>query len=530
MEKQFQVVIVGGGPVGVALAVELGQRGISCALVERRREPQRIPKGQNLTQRSVEHFYFWGVLDALRAARILPPSYPMSGIVAYHDLNNQYWAAPPLREIVNPYYFQNNERLPQYQAEYVLRERLAQLENVETRFGWAAEAIDQNADTVAVTIAEDGAAGRAILQCDYAVGCDGAHSLVREQTAIVRGGADFDQLMVLALFRSRELHEGLKRLPPRSTYRVIHPALNGYWQFFGRLDVGESWFFHSPVPANTTRDNFDFHALLQKAAGFPFGCDFDYVGFWDLRIAVAETYQAGRIFIAGDAAHSHPPYGAYGLNNGLDDVVNLGWKLAAKLNGWGSDALLASYSEERRPIFKETAEDFIEAGIRRDREFLRRYSPERDRTEFERAWQEHINFSAPNVLTYEPHYEGSSIVFGPPGAASSARGAHTFKARAGHHLPPQLLSSGRNVFEELGDGFTLFAFDRDETTAVAFAQAAKALHVPLKIVCDSFDQGRRAYEAKFILVRPDRYIAWTENSPRTTAVSILAKAVAKPLA
>jgi hypothetical protein len=249
-----------------------------------------------------------------------------------------------------------------------------------------------------------------------------------------------------------------------------------------------------------------------------------------LRIAVAETYQAGRIFIAGDAAHSHPPYGAYGLNNGLDDVVNLGWKLAAKLNGWGSDALLASYSEERRPIFKETAEDFIEAGIRRDREFLRRYSPERDRTEFERAWQEHINFSAPNVLTYEPHYEGSSIVFGPPGAASSARGAHTFKARAGHHLPPQLLSSGRNVFEELGDGFTLFAFDRDETTAVAFAQAAKALHVPLKIVCDSFDQGRRAYEAKFILVRPDRYIAWTENSPRTNAVSILAKAVAKPLA
>ena len=103
----------------------------------------------------------------------------MSGIVAYRDLNNQYWAAPPLREIVNPYYFQNNERLPQYQAEYVLRERLAQLENVETLFGWAAEVIDQNVDAVAVTIAEDDAAGHAILQCDYAVGCDGAHSLVR---------------------------------------------------------------------------------------------------------------------------------------------------------------------------------------------------------------------------------------------------------------------------------------------------------------------------------------------------------------
>jgi 2-polyprenyl-6-methoxyphenol hydroxylase-like FAD-dependent oxidoreductase len=526
MKPRYQVVIIGGGPVGVALAVELGQRGIACALIERRREPQRIPKGQNLTQRSVEHFYFWGVLDALRAARILPPEYPMSGIVAYRDLNNKFWAAPPLREIVNPYYFQNNERLPQYQAEYVLRARLEQFDNVELRFGWAAEAIRQTGDTVEVIVAEDSGGSREILQSDYAVGCDGAHSLVREQAGIAHGGADFDQLMVLALFRSRELHEGLKRFPPRSTYRVIHPDLNGYWQFFGRVDVGESWFFHSPVPANTTRDNYDFHALLQKAAGFPFACDFDYVGFWDLRIAVAETYQAGRVFIAGDAAHSHPPYGAYGLNNGLDDVVNLGWKLAAKLNGWGSDALLATYSEERRPIFKETAEDFIEAGIRRDRQFLHRYSPERDRVEFERAWQDHINFSAPNVLTYEPHYEGSSIVFGAAGAASSARGSHSFKARAGHHLPPQLLSSERNVFEDLGSAFTLLAFDATDTAQMAFAIAAKALGVPLKIVGDSYDHGRRAYEAKFILVRPDRYIAWTANDCPSDPLAILKKATA----
>jgi 4-hydroxyisophthalate hydroxylase len=527
MTKRFQVVIIGGGPVGAALAVELGQRDIACALIERRREPQRIPKGQNLTQRSVEHFYFWGVVDALRAERILPPDYPMSGIVAYRDLNNEYWAAPPLREIVNPYYFQHNERLPQYQAEYVLRARLKELRNVEVRFGWAAEAIEQKGDHVVVAIAQEGGRGRELLQSDYAVGCDGGHSLVREQAGIARGGADFDQLMVLALFRSRALHEGLKRFPPRSTYRVIHPDFNGYWQFFGRVDVGESWFFHSPVPANTTRDNYDFHALLQKAAGFPFACDFDYVGFWDLKIALAETYQAGRIFIAGDAAHSHPPYGAYGLNNGLDDVVNLGWKLAAKLKGWGSDALLASYSEERRPIFKETAEDFIEAGIRRDRDFLRRYDPQRDPIQFAQAWQDHTNAIGPNVLTYEPHYEGSSIVFGPPGAASSARGSHTFKARAGHHLPPQLLSSGRNVFETLGSDFTLLAFDTGDTAETAFATAAGALGVPFKIVRESYEQGRRAYEARFILVRPDRYIAWTAASLPDDPAAILAKAAGR---
>src|SRR5580658_9585532 len=143
MSKRHQVVIVGGGPVGVALAVELGQRGIDCALVERRLEPQRIPKGQNLTQRSVEHFYFWGVAEELRAARLLPPEFPMSGIVAYRDLNNKYWYAPPLREIVNSYYFEPNERLPQYLVESVLRKRMAQFGNVESRFGWAADTIAQ---------------------------------------------------------------------------------------------------------------------------------------------------------------------------------------------------------------------------------------------------------------------------------------------------------------------------------------------------------------------------------------------------
>src|ERR1700674_313906 len=482
MSKRHQVVIVGGGAVGVALAVELGQRGIDCALVERRREPQRIPKREHLTERSVEHFYFWGVGEELRAARLLPPEFPMSGIVAYCDLNNEYWYAPPLREIVNSYYFQNNERLPQYQGEQVLRTRMAQLKNVEARFGWQAETIVQDAHSARVTIAAEGGAGRDILEADYVIGCDGGHSIVRQQIGIERGGADFNQLMVLALFRSRELHDKLKRFPPRSTYRVLDPDLHGYWQFFGRVDVGESWFFHSPVPANTTRDNYDFHGLLQKVAGFDFACDFDYVGFWDLRIAVAENYQVGRVFIAGDAAHSHPPYGAYGLNNGLDDVVNLGWKIAAKLKGWGSDALLQTYTEERHPVFTETAEDFIAAGIQRDKEFLGRYNPERDRAEFERAWKEHANAAAPRVLTYEPHYEGSPIVLRPPGGVSSAHGSHTFKARAGHHLPPQVLSSGRNVFEELGPDFTLLAFDADDGVIAAFEQAAGAVKVPLRIV------------------------------------------------
>jgi 2-polyprenyl-6-methoxyphenol hydroxylase-like FAD-dependent oxidoreductase len=523
MEKRHQVIIIGGGPVGVGLAVELGQRGIACAVIERRTGLQNVPKGQNLAPRTLEHFYRWGCVDQLRAERIMPKGYPISGITAYGSLMSEYWFAPPQREIVRPYYFQDVERLPQYLTEKVLRARLADLPNVEAQFGWMAQSIEQDDKGVRVTVVEQGGSGREILEADYVVGCDGARSGVREQIGIARGGADFDQLMVLAVFRSRELHEGLKRFPGRSTYNVLHPDLKGYWQFFGRIDVGEGWFFHAPVPVGTTTDNYDFKGLIQKVAGFPFACEFDHVGFWDLRVAVADKYQVGRVFIAGDAAHSHPPYGGFGLNNGLEDATNLGWKLAAKLQGWGGDGLLASYSDERHPIFKETGEDFIAGRIEWDHAFLDHYSPERNRAEFERAWKEREAGIGDRLMTYEPNYEGSSVVAGPPGGKTTAHGTHSYTARAGHHLAPQLLSSGRNVFEELGSGFTLLAFDAEDPAVAAFDQAARALKIPLTVVRDTYQEGRQAYETRLTLVRPDQYVVWTGDKAPGDARLLLGK-------
>jgi 4-hydroxyisophthalate hydroxylase len=527
VEKRHQVIVVGGGPVGVALAVELGLRGISCALIERRIGLPNIPKGQNLTQRTLEHFYFWGIVDELRAARIMPSSVPVSGIVAYGNLMSDYWYAPPMRELVRDYYFQAVERLPQYLTEKVLRARLAALAGVTSLYGWSAESVTQDDAGVRVAIAEQGGSGRAVLEADYVVGCDGARSTVREEVGILRGGSDFDQLMVLAVFRSRALHEGLKRFPERSTYNALHPDQKGYWQFFGRIDVGEGWFFHAPVPADTTPDNYDFKGLLRKAAGFDFALEFDHVGFWDLRVAVAEKYQVGRVFIAGDAAHSHPPYGGFGLNNGLEDVTNLGWKLAARLEGWGSDALLLSYSEERRPIFHETGEDFIAKRIENDRKFLERYDPSRDRAEFERGWEARRKGVNTWIETYEPNYEGSSVVAGPPGGKCSAHGSHSFAARAGHHLAPRILSSGGNVFEELGAGFTLLAFDAPAGAVAELEQAARAQGVPLKIVRDSFAGGREAYGARLTLIRPDQYVVWTGDAAPPDARGLLAKLVGR---
>lgn len=546
--ENYDVAIVGGGPVGVALAVELAQRGVSCVLVERHLTSQPIPKGQNLTNRTLEHFYFWHCVDELRAARLLPPNYPIGGVTVYHDLTSPYFhsgqAFGGRGAAVKDFYFEANERLPQYCTEAVLRNRLKELPSATTLFGWTALQVAQDDDGVTVSIVPSNesdapfyswsadteqqvnqnlAAGQEprVLRARYVVGCDGGRSLVRQSMGIDRGGRDFDQRMVLAVFRSKELHEFLNRFPPATTYRVMKPELKGYWQFFGRIDVGEGFFFHAPVPRDAAPDNFDFLGLLHEAAGFEFQATFDHIGFWDLRVMVASQYSLERFFIAGDACHQHPPYGGFGLNTGLEDAVNLGWKLAARLQGWGGQRLLDSYDEERRPIFEETGEVMIAGGIDQDRIWLDRYNPNKNREEFERAWAEYGETRTLRPQSYEPHYEGSSVVVGPAGGACSIHGRMALKAEAGHHLAPRQLSSGRNVFEELSHGFTLLALDADDASVTALERGARERNTPLRVVRDSFAGGREAYASRLVLVRPDQYVVWAGDTAPPDAARLI---------
>jgi 4-hydroxyisophthalate hydroxylase len=507
MARHYQVAVVGGGPVGVGLGVTLGQWGISCAVVEPRTDLSRIPKGQNLTQRTLEHFARWGIEKDLRAARLMPKGYPIGELTAWGNLMSPWWHAPAGREVVREFYAQDNERLPQYQLEAVLRSKMSMLPSAEPWYGWTGDRIEQDAAGVRVEVSKDGATET--LTCDYLVGCDGAHSGVREQLGIERSKQDYEQTMLLAVFRSADLNEALKRFPERSTFRVLRPELKGFWQFFGRIEVPDTWFFHAPVPADSRLETFDALGLIREAAGFDCHCDFENLSFWKMRVAVAQEYQRGRVFIAGDAAHSHPPYGGFGLNNGLEDVVNLGWKLAARLQGWGTDALLESYSAERRPVFWETADDFITARIKRDGAFLDRYNPERDKAEFAAAWEGRQTDIGSRFQQYEPTYEGSPVVFGPPGGVNTAHGTHMVKARPGHHLAPVPMSNGRNSFEELGTGFTLLSFDGDEDTVTALQRQAQLLQIPLSVRRDTRANGREAYEAPLVLVRPDQYVVWT---------------------
>ena len=504
----YEVVINGGGPVGMGLAIELGQRGHRVAVVERHPTPQPVPKGQNLTQRTLEHMHAWGCEAAMRAARTIPPEAGQGGMSAWGTLLSPWHHDWYQRAQVRPYYFTDNDRLPQYATEAVLRARVADLPSVAVLYGWAGTGLTVDASGATLDIAaEDGAAPRG-LRGRYLVGCDGSHSLVRGAAGITETRRDHDRRMVLLVFRAPGLDALLARYPGKQFYNVLDPRHDGYWQFFGRVDMDGTWFFHCPVPADTTAGNTDFAALLHRVVGAEFDVDFRYVGFWDLRIAIADAYRAGPVFIAGDAAHSHPPYGGYGINTGFEDARNLGWKLAARLQGWGGEALLDSYDAERRPVFASTARDFIERFIEEDRAFLRTYHPDRDAEAFARAWAARSEATGP-VTAFEPNYRGSPVVSGGPGGSPSAVGSHVMAARAGHHLPPITLSDGRNVYQAFGPGFTLIALDAPEADVAALAAAAAGGGVPLTVLRDSRGGGRDAWEASLILVRPDSYVAWT---------------------
>jgi hypothetical protein len=215
---------------------------------------------------------------------------------------------------------------------------------------------------------------------------------------------------------------------------------------------------------------------------------------------VAGTYRGGRVFIAGDAAHQHPPYGGQGLNNGLEDARNLGWKLAANLQGWGGDTLLDSYTDERRTIFYQIGQQMIAGGIERDREWLERHNPNVDKGDFEAAWK--VMGESQTLENFDPHYSGSAVVSGEPGATSGIFSDRSYALRAGHQLAPKELTGGRNVYQEVGAGFTLLALSASDASVGALEQAAKSQNVPLKVLRDSFEGDRAAYGQRLALCAP----------------------------
>lgn len=514
------VTIIGAGPVGLGLAIELAQRGTSVILVEKYAQPQRVPKGQNLTQRSGEHFLAWGVSAAIRAATPIPPEYGNEGLVAYGSLLSGYHYDWFKRASVREYYAADNERLPQYETEKVLRNRVAELDNIKLLNGWIFDSFLEENHQIATTIKETSGDSTRLLHSSYLVGCDGARSSVREASGITQTVDQHGRRMALLVFNSKELNELLEKpFPGKTIFNAIHPDLEGYWQFLGRVDLENNWFFHAPVPDNADIDTYDFTALLHQAVGAEFPVTFDYIGFWDLRFTHANTYQAGRVFIAGDAAHSHPPYGGYGVNTGLEDARNLGWKMSAVLHQQQNPKLLDSYTQERHPVFASTRDDFIAKMINNDASFVATYHPDVNKAGFDEAWKKRATGGQAEVQGYVPHYSGSPIVYDNSNPTSKketplkpgAAGKHSHKAEAGIHLSPQVLSDGTDIYNLLSKHFTLILIDSTEATHQQFKQAAKDVRLKVSIVKSAATAGTDKWQASVILVRPDHFIAYASN-------------------
>ncbi|MGB1161881.1 MAG: FAD-dependent monooxygenase [Alphaproteobacteria bacterium] len=526
--SECDVIIVGGGPVGLGLALDLTLGGASVRVLERSTSLHSIPKGQNLTQRSGEHFRRWGIGEDVRRASPIPRSFGNAGIVTWGRLLDTYSYDWFVRAKVGAYYFAENERLPQYRLERVLRDRLEQLApgTLVTGSKVVDLAQDENAVTVKFEDAETGLAQEA--RASFVVGCDGARSPVRNLAGIEQATDHSGPKMALLVFRSMELDRLLQCYPGKSIYNVVNPAMEGYWQFLGRVDLEGGWFYHAPVPANATVDDYDFRTHLHEMVGQPFDLEFEHIGFWDLRISHAKTYQSHRVFIAGDAGHSHPPYGGYGVNTGLEDARNLSWKILATVKGWAGRSLLASYTPERHPVFASTAQDFIERMILDFRTFCAEFAPDKDQQKFEAAWQERAEGGDADVTQFLPHYAGSPLIWGQSDAQSGAKGVHTFTAVPGHHLAPppaKNRSLEPELWSAMASGFVLLNLDGQTMRAKEFEDAAQARGVPLQVLNQNDEDLQSHYGCRAILVRPDQFVAWTDAVTEQNANTILARAV-----
>ncbi len=354
------ILIAGGGPVGLTLAAELGWRGTPCTLVEERTEPTRHPKATLLGARSMEYFRRWGITDAIYA-RALPPE------ISYFITFSTRLAGHELYRITSPSIAQTIERPPEALSKYrelqwspfyktqigqqalepVLLHFAGAQTGVTFKHGWRLESFTQDADGVTSTLVEAATGARLTVRSLYLVAGDGGASAIRRALGIRMNGRGRMRANVSFYFRSNEflkLHgKGVGNL-----YFIFAPDSFG---IFTAIDGNEFWNYQYYFldPAKETR-HLDATDVLHRALGRPF--EFELLGtqHWHHHQSVARQWRAGRVFLAGDAAHLFVPTGGVGMNTGIGDAVDHGWKLDAVMRGGGGAHLLDSYEAERKPI------------------------------------------------------------------------------------------------------------------------------------------------------------------------------------
>ena len=515
------VLIVGAGPVGLALAIELGHRSIPCLLIERNDRVGYAPRAKTTNVRTREHLRRWGIADKLRAASPLGIDYP-SNVVFATRLNghlltrfeNALYCAPGK----NPFYSEHAQWIPQYSVEEVMRAHAQSLPGVQLRFSCELLSFKQNERTVIAQVRDLISNSISTIESDYLAGTDGARSQVRLDI-----GAKMDGTYGL----SRN-YNVVFRAPGLAQAHQLGPAIM-YWQVnaevpsvIGPMDRGDKWFF---MPTHVSEGRKITHeevpALIHKATGIDIPIEVLSSDEWVASRLIADKYRDRRIFLAGDACHLHPPFGGYGMNMGVADGVDLGWKIAAVLHGWGGPALLDSYEQERRPVhefvmdeavanhamlgnqlWQEGLEDATDAGARLRAEVGARIQVAKIR-EFNTLGV---------VLGYR--YDDSPIIVG-DGTEPSARDFINYvpSARPGSLAPHAWLHDGTSLYDHFGRGYTLLATAGADPHALDRARdAAAAAGVPLKVIKPQEPGVKDHYQARYTLIRPDQHVGWRGNA------------------
>jgi 2-polyprenyl-6-methoxyphenol hydroxylase-like FAD-dependent oxidoreductase len=510
------VLIVGGGPVGLALAGDLGWRGVACVLIEQGDGSIYQPRMDLVGIRTMEFCRRWGLVGAVEASPY-PRDYAQDNVyltsLTGYELGRERF--PGIGQAPSPPESpQRRERCPQNMFDPILRAFAAGQKTVQLRYRTRLVAFTQDAERVIATVENADTGAREDITARYIVGCDGARSLVRETLGIRMLGNPVLTYTTNVIFRCPHL---LALHDKGKAYRHIFIGPEGTWATIVAINGRDQWRF-SLIGGSQQRDytSDDIKAAIRRAVG----CDFEFeilsVLPWVRRELVAKTFRSGRGFIAGDAAHMMSPTGGFGMNTGIGDAVDLSWKLDATLEGWGGEHLLDSYARERQPV---GARNVAEASGNLRRMISVAGHPDiADDTPQGAATREKVGREFTAMMRREwftlgihlgYRYEGSPICW-PDGTAPPPDEARSYVpvARPGHRAPHAWLADGRSTLDLFGRGFTLLGFDAGPRDAEPLLQAARARGVPLDFVALHEPQVAALYERKLVLVRPDGHVAW----------------------
>ncbi len=519
------VLIAGAGPVGLSLAIELGQRGVPCLVVERNDRVGYSPRAKTTNVRTREHLRRWGIADTLRQASPIPPDYPPSVVFATR-MNGPALArfenAFNGSRVRNDLYSEEAQWVPQYTLEEVLRAHASSLPGVEVAFDTELRRIEQSGAGVTSGAVHLPSGTMRQVRSAYLVGADGGRSFVRRALGIAMAGESAVAKNYSIIFRAPGL-AARHAHGPAIMYWMVNADVPG---LLGPMDQHGLWFFMATKLANDVDPaSVDPVELIRRGTGLAdLAVEIVHTDPWVAHSLIADAYSNGRIFLAGDACHLHPPFGGFGMNMGIGDAVDLGWKLAAVLQGWGGAKLLDSYEQERRPVhertIRESGVNYATLGNQLVRPFLEQGGPEGDATRREvgeaiQATKGREFYTLGLVLG--ARYDKSPVVV-PDGTEPPPEhfAAYVPSACPGSLAPHAWMSDGSSLYDHFGPGLTLLATgdgaDRPRLAGHdgvdALTREAARRGVPLTLLTPGEPGLRTRYQARFALIRPDQYVAW----------------------